>query len=247
LVGIAVGGKNVAVGGKNVAVGGKNVAVGGMNVAVGGMDVAVGGTAVAVGGFVVAVGGTEVAVGGFVVAVGGTAVAVGGFVVAVGGMAVAVAVGGTAVLVGVAATGLLVESPGKVRAIISWRLVNPSPSESRFSIAAKAAEFLPAALYAAPNGLRAGMELVWQRAHCCSIVPEIMGYFVTILLKSAGAAETDAGMVLIIIAATSENTPVEISANRMNPFDFLSRFFLCILFLLLLISEGYGYYLPDIP
>jgi hypothetical protein len=37
-------------------------------------------------------------------------------------------------------------SPGKVNAIISCRLVQPSPSESRFSMAAKAAELRPAAL-----------------------------------------------------------------------------------------------------
>jgi hypothetical protein len=33
--------------------------------------------------------------------------------------------------------GVLAESPGKVRALISAMLVNPSPSESRFSMAVK--------------------------------------------------------------------------------------------------------------
>lgn len=83
------------------------------------------------------------------VAVGGTAVAVGGTVaavrveVAVGGWnGVSVAVG---VLVGGAA-GWSFGSPGKVKAMISCRLVKPSPSESAFSINPKAAGLRPAAL-----------------------------------------------------------------------------------------------------
>ena len=77
------------------------------------------------------------AVGEIEVAVGEMPVDVGGTLVAVGGIGVFVAVG---------TTGKLVESPGNVRLFISCRLVNPSPSESMFSINPKAAKFLPAAL-----------------------------------------------------------------------------------------------------
>jgi len=73
----------------------------------------------------------------------GVGVAVAGTVVLVG-----VGVAGTEVLVGVAVAvetvGLLAGSPGKVSALISWRFVKPSPSESRFSMAARAAGPLPA-------------------------------------------------------------------------------------------------------
>jgi hypothetical protein len=40
--------------------------------------------------------------------------------------------------------------PGNVNAMISWRLVKPSPSESNDSIAPSAAEFRPLSLYACP-------------------------------------------------------------------------------------------------
>ena len=50
---------------------------------------------------------------------------------------------GTAVFVAVGTAGTLAEFPGKVRAFNSWMLLNPSPSESRFSIDPKAAVFLP--------------------------------------------------------------------------------------------------------
>jgi hypothetical protein len=53
---------------------------------------------------------------------------------------------GTGVFVAVGRAGKLAGSPGKVRALISWRLLNPSPSESRLSINPKAAEFLPLSL-----------------------------------------------------------------------------------------------------
>ncbi len=43
--------------------------------------------------------------------------------------------------------GLLEEAPGKVRALISWRLLKPSPSESSPSIALK---LRPALAKAAP-------------------------------------------------------------------------------------------------
>jgi hypothetical protein len=68
-----------------------------------------------------------------------------GAVVAVGAR---VAVGGAMVAVGGA--GWSEASPGKVSAIISCRLVKPSPSESVDSMAPKAATFRPLALYAAP-------------------------------------------------------------------------------------------------
>ena len=45
--------------------------------------------------------------------------------------------GAIVVSAGVAGAGLSAELPGYVRALISTRLLNPSPSESRFSIAAK--------------------------------------------------------------------------------------------------------------
>ena len=90
---------------------------------------------------------------------GGMAVDV-GTIPGVGKIAVAVGMGGTGVFVGGVTAGKLVESPGKVRLFISFRLVTPSPSESRFSIFAKAEGILPAALYAAPYGLSDGMNAV---------------------------------------------------------------------------------------
>ena len=94
------------------------------------------------GGTHVAVGGIHVAVGGTHVTVGGTAVLVGGTVVLVGGTAVLVAVG-CEVEVGLGAAGTSDASPGKVNAASSWALVNPSPSESRAAIAAKAVVLRP--------------------------------------------------------------------------------------------------------
>ena len=84
----------------------------------------------------VGVGGTAVFVD-----VGGKAVFVG-----VGGTAVFVGVGGRAVLVGVGTDGKLAGSPGKVSELNSCIFLNPSPSESRFSIKPNAALFLPFAL-----------------------------------------------------------------------------------------------------
>ena len=48
--------------------------------------------------------------------------------------------------VAVGIDGKLAGFPGKVRELNSWVLLNPSPSESRFSINPKAALFLPLAL-----------------------------------------------------------------------------------------------------
>jgi hypothetical protein len=50
---------------------------------------------------------------------------------------------GTGVFVPVGMAGKLAGFPGKVREFNSWILLNPSLSESRFSIAPKAAVFLP--------------------------------------------------------------------------------------------------------
>ena len=120
----------VVVGGTRVFTG---VLVGEMRV-----GVIVGGNVVFVG-IAVIVG---VIVGGNVVFVGIAVIVgviVGGNVVFVGvAVAVGVIVGGTFVGVAVAAgAGWLFGSPGNVRALISTMLVNPSPSESRFSIAVK--------------------------------------------------------------------------------------------------------------
>jgi hypothetical protein len=57
------------------------------------------------------------------------------------------------VLVEVGVVGRLEATPGLVRARISWRLVNPSPSESRPSMAPK---LRPAAWRAEPYALSAG-------------------------------------------------------------------------------------------
>jgi len=50
---------------------------------------------------------------------------------------------GSGVFVAVGMDGKLAGFPGKVREFISWMLLNPSLSESKFSIKPKAARFLP--------------------------------------------------------------------------------------------------------
>jgi hypothetical protein len=211
LVRVAVGGTVVlvSVGGTlvRVAVGGRAVLV-----AVGGtlVRVAVGGRAV-----LVAVGGTlvRVAVGGraVLVAVGGTLVRVAVAVkvrVAVGGTAVLVAVGGTFVRVAVAvkvrvavavevrvevavatAAGLSAAFPGKDRPLISCKLVKPSPSESRFSIAANPAAVRPFTIYADPYAFIAGAE-VWHNVQESMRDPTMPGYLARARAMSPGAADT---------------------------------------------------------
>ena len=78
--------------------------------------------------------------GGFVGVVDGTVTTVGiGVFVGFGAFVLV----GAGMFVAVGAAGLLAGLPGNVRAFISWMFVNPSPSESKFSINQKAAVFLP--------------------------------------------------------------------------------------------------------
>ena len=97
---------------------------------------------------------------GGMIAVAVGAMGVAGIEVFVGSGTLVLVGAGTGVLVAVGTAGLLAGFPGKVRALISWIFVNPSPSESRFSINPKAEKFLPLALYAAPKGFRLGILAV---------------------------------------------------------------------------------------
>lgn len=134
---------------------------------------------------------------------------------------------GSGVLVAVGtAAGLLAGFPGKVKAFISWMFLNPSPSESRFSINPKAAVFLPLALYAAPKGFKFGILAVWQRSHVCKLEPERMGYLETALLKSPGAALPICGSVEAIMTESNISVPAMINMTR-----FKTRYCLFVFFI----------------
>ena len=118
-----------------------------------------------------------------------------------------------------AAAGLLAGSPENVSALISWMLVNPSPSESMFSIAPKAAVFLPLFLYAAPYGFKLGILAVWHNVQLFRLLAAMFGYLDVALLRSPGNARPGCGSEEATMTASRMTAPETIIMIRLSPLD----------------------------